>query len=249
MLTVTNNELTSVQQAVKDSGLKHIAIIMDGNRRWAKKHFRPTAYGHKAGVKTLKKIVKYLDEINVKYLTVYAFSTENWGRKKEEVEFLMFLLGETIKNELQELHEKNIKINFVGDLSKFSKELKEIFENAADFTKNNTGVNLNIAVNYGARDEITRAIKTIAKKVKASELAIDDITEDLISNHLDTSGMPSPDVLIRTGGDMRVSNFLLWQIAYSEITVTETLWPDFSEKELNETILDFAQRDRRFGKG
>ena len=242
MITQTK-ELTA-SDIVKNTDLKHIAIIMDGNRRWAKEHNLPSAMGHKKGVDSLKATLKACHKFGVKYLTVYAFSTENWNRKQEEVDFLMELLANTIKNEMQELHENGVVINFIGDLSKLNPKLQEILYSAMDYTKNNTGVRLQIAFNYGARDEIVNAVKDIVKKgVKA-----EDITADLFSKELYTSDIPDPDLLIRTGGEMRVSNYLLWQIAYSEIYVTKQYWPEFNEQSLSDAIFEFGNRQRRYGK-
>ncbi len=247
MSTIIQQE--KVNEIVKKLDLKHIAIIMDGNRRWAKARKIPTTVGHSEGVKSLKKIVKHLSIIGVKYLTVYAFSTENWNRKKEEVDFLMKLLKNTIQNELLELYDNGVKLNFIGDLSKFSDDMKNVFDEAVEKTSQNSGLNLQIAINYGARDEILNAVKKIAQKVKKSEIEIQNIDEDLISNHLYTVDLPNPDLLIRTGGEQRISNYLLWQIAYSELYITEKMWPEFDETQINEAILEFATRERRFGKG
>lgn len=233
-----------IKETVKNTNLKHIAIIMDGNRRWAKEKNLPSAMGHKKGVDALKTVLKACHKFGVEYLTVYAFSTENWNRKPEEVEFLMDLLAHTLKNELQELHENDVVINFIGDLTKLSSKLQEILYNAVDYTKNNKGVKLQIAFNYGARDEIVNAVKAIIGKGVKSE----DITADLISQNLYTSNIPDPDLLIRTGGEMRVSNYLLWQIAYSEFLVTKQYWPEFDEKSLSDAIMEFAHRQRRYGK-
>lgn len=233
---------------VKDTNLQHIAIIMDGNRRWAKERNLPSAFGHKKGVDSLKNIMRACDDFGVKYLTVYAFSTENWNRKKEEVDFLMDLLGQTIKNELKEMHENGVVINFIGDLTKLSPKLQEILAEAVDTTKNNNGVHLQIAFNYGARDELVHAVKNIANNVKNGNIQIENIDENLLSKFLYTGSIPDPDLLIRTGGEMRVSNYLLWQIAYAEFFVTKTLWPDFDKNALAEAIEDFHHRQRRYGK-
>ena len=233
-----------VKEIVKNTNLQHIAIIMDGNRRWAKEKFLPSAMGHQKGVESLKSTMRLFDKFGIKYLTVYAFSTENWNRKKEEVEFLMGLLAKTLLNELDEMHRENVKITFFGDLSKLNPKLIEITRHAEEKTKNNTGVNLNIAFNYGSRDEITHALKSIIKEGIQAE----DITEETISQHLYTKHIPDPDLLIRTGGEKRISNYLLWQIAYSEVYVTDAYWPDFDEKELSKAIIEFQSRNRRFGK-
>lgn len=232
---------------VKETNLKHIAIIMDGNRRWAKEKNLPSAFGHKKGVDSLKATMRACDDYGIKYLTVYAFSTENWNRKKEEVDFLMNLLGETIKNELKEMHENGVVISFIGDLTKLSPKLQGILSHAVDVTKNNTGVHLQIAFNYGSRDEIVHAVKNISQKVKSGELKLEDISEETISNNLYTKEIPDPDLLIRTGGEMRVSNYLLWQIAYSEFLVIKKYWPEFDKQTLAEAVIEFKHRQRRYG--
>ncbi len=221
--------------------IKHIAIIMDGNRRWAKEKNLPSAVGHKKGVDALKAAMRACDDFGIKYLTVYAFSTENWNRKPEEVNFLMDLLGQTLKNELKEMHENNVVISFIGDISQLSTKLQNILANAVETTKNNTGVNLQIAFNYGSRAEIVKAVKEI---VASGEK---EITEETIARHLYTSNIPDPDLLIRTGGEMRVSNYLLWQIAYSEFIVLKKYWPEFDKETLEECIKEFNRRNRRFG--
>ncbi len=233
---------------VKSTNLNHVAIIMDGNRRWAKERNLPSAFGHKKGVDALKKVMRACDDFGVKYLTVYAFSTENWNRKQEEIDFLMDLLGQTIKNELKEMHENGVVINFIGDLTKLSPKLQEILANAVEVTKNNSGVRLQIAFNYGSRDEIVHAVKNIVNEVKEGKLEVDSITEKTISDYLYTKNIPDPDLLIRTGGEMRVSNYLLWQIAYAEFVVTKMLWPDFDKNALANAIEEFHSRHRRYGK-
>ena len=233
-----------IAEIIKDCNLSHIAIIMDGNRRWAKEKHLPSMMGHKKGVEALKKTVRACGELGIKYLTVYAFSTENWNREQSEVDFLMELLASTIKNELKELYENNVKIDYIGDLTKLSGNLQKILQNSVDTTKNNTGVNLNIAINYGSRDEIVHAVKKIVSK----NIDIDKIDEELISQNLYTSDIPDPDMVIRTSGEKRISNFLLWQIAYSEIYITDIFWPDFDKEKLKEAIVDFAKRKRRWGK-
>lgn len=237
-------EKKDIKEIVKNTNLKHIAIIMDGNRRWAKEKHLPSAMGHQKGVDSLRSTMRLFDQFGIKYLTVYAFSTENWNRKKEEVEFLMGLLAKTLLNELDDMHKENVRIRFLGDLTKLSKNLVDIVKNAENKTKDNTGVNLNIAFNYGSRDEITNALKAIVQEGLKSE----DITEDTISNHLYTKDIPDPDLLIRTGGEKRISNYLLWQLAYSEIYVTDAYWPEFDENELSKAIVEFEHRNRRFGK-
>lgn len=247
MITAEKENIENVADIVKSTNLQHIAIIMDGNRRWAKENNLHSAMGHKKGVDSLKKAVKSCHKFGIKYLTVYAFSTENWNRKPEEVNFLMELLAHTIKNELKELHENQVVIKFIGDLDKLNKKLQKILTDAVEKTKNNTGVNLQIAFNYGSRDEMVNAVKNISKKVLNNEISLSEISEETISNSLYTSNIPDPDLLIRTGGEMRVSNYLLWQIAYSEFLVTPQYWPDFDETSMGEAILEFKNRQRRYG--
>ena len=205
--TLEKNEIKDIVEQTK---LKHIAIIMDGNRRWAKKNMLPSAMGHKKGVEALKKTLKAAHKFGVKYLTLYAFSTENWNRKQEEVDFLMNLLANTIKSQLEELNQNNVKLRFIGYLKALNPTLQEILAQAVETTKNNTGVNLQIAINYGARNEIVNAIKDMMYQGVEPE----DVNEELVSKFLYTSSVPDPDLLIRTVGEMRVSNYLLWQIAY-----------------------------------
>ena len=244
----TLTETNKIAELVKETNLQHIAIIMDGNRRWAKEKGFPSAVGHKKGVDALKKTVYACNDYGIKYLTVYAFSTENWNRKPEEVDFLMNLLGTTIKNELKELHENGVVITFLGDLTKLNSKLQEILYNAIDVTKNNTGVHLQIAFNYGSRDEIVTATQKLAKKVQEGEIKIKDITEDSFSQELYTKNAPDPDLLIRTGGEIRISNYLLWQIAYSEILIVEEYWPEYDRDFLANAVIEFHRRNRRWGK-
>lgn len=243
---ITNEE--NIKEMVKKTNLRHIAIIMDGNRRWAKNKGLPSAIGHKKGVDALKKTVYACDDFGIKYLTVYAFSTENWNRKPEEVDFLMNLLGKTIQNELKELNDNGVVISFLGDLTKLSPKLQEILYHAIDVTKDNKGVNLQIAFNYGSRAEIVNVVKNISEKVKNGEMNVDDITENVVSKALYTSSIPDPDLLIRTGGEVRISNYLLWQIAYSEILIVDEFWPEFDKESLASAVEDFYYRNRRWGK-
>ena len=241
-------EKNQIKEIVEKTNLQHIAIIMDGNRRWAKTHLLPSAVGHQKGVESLKKTMRAFDKFGIKYLTVYAFSTENWNRKKEEVDFLMNLLAKTLTDELEEIHNENVKIRFIGNIEKLSQKLVKILKNAEKKTEKNTGVNLHIAFNYGARDEIVQAAKKIAQKAVSGEIKIDDIDETMFSENLYTADMPDPDLLIRTGGEKRISNYLLWQIAYSEVYVTDKFWPEFDEKALSEAVTEFEKRNRRYGK-
>lgn len=233
-----------IQEIVKETNLNHIAIIMDGNRRWAKGKNLPSAMGHKKGVEALKKTLRACKDFGIKYLTVYAFSTENRNRKQEEVAFLMDLVAVTLTNELAEMHKENVQIRFIGDLTWFSEKLRKVLDNAVKTTKNNTGTVLQIALNYGSRDEITNAVKQIA----AEKIPPEKITPELISNYLYTKELPDPDLLIRTGGEKRISNYLLWQIAYSEIIVIDRFWPEFDKNILGACIEEFKKRQRRYGK-
>ena len=233
----------AIKNIVIETNLKHIAIIMDGNRRWAKERFLPTAMGHKEGVNALKRTLNACKDYGIKYLTVYAFSTENWNRSKDEVEFLMKLLFQTIKDEILDLNKNEIKVKFIGDLSKLSDSLQNLLYETENDTKNNNGVNLQIAFNYGSKNEIVNAVKRIIN----DGFKANDINEDLISSYLYTANIPDPDLLIRTGGEMRISNFLTYQSAYSEILILDKYWPQFDEKELGNAVIEFKRRNRRFG--
>ena len=231
---------------------KHVAIIMDGNGRWAKKRLLNRIKGHQKGTEVVRSIVKACREIKIPILTLYAFSTENWKRPKAEVTALMTILKRFLVTEQKEMMENNIRLNAIGQIERLPGEVQDILQNTIEFTKSNNGLLLNLALSYGGRDEIVRAVRQIAKKVKNKIINPDDsenqITEDLISDHLYTRAIPDPDLLIRTSGEMRISNFLLWQIAYSEIFITNTLWPDFGKKEFISILKDYQQRERRFGK-
>lgn len=225
----------------------HIAIIMDGNRRWAKEKDLETKQGHKEGAENLKRIAKYANEIGIKYLTVYAFSTENWKRTEEEVGTLMFLLKWYLNDLLNSSDLDNVKINVLGDITRLDPGIQKLILKLEDKTKDYTGLKLNIAFNYGGRDEITRAVKSIATSVKNNEISVEDINEDLISNNIYTAGMPDPDLLIRPGGEKRISNFLPWQLSYTEFIFTDKYWPDFNRDDLDEAILEYERRNRKFG--
>jgi undecaprenyl diphosphate synthase len=220
--------------------LKHIAIIMDGNGRWAKTKTLKRTEGHKQGVATVRDITKYCAKIGIKYLTLYAFSTENWSRPKLEVEYLMKLLNKYLKNELETLQKNNIQFQVIGNITKFSKKLQATITNTIEETKNNTGLTQILALNYGSQDEILRAITKMTHKNQ-------EITKENLEKNLDTNGIPYVDMLIRTSGEMRLSNFLLWQCAYAELFFTPTLWPDFNSVELADLIEQFQNRERRFG--
>ena len=231
----------------QDNMPKHIAIIMDGNRRWAREKGLEVKQGHKEGAKTLEKIVRYAKKIGIKYITVYAFSTENWKRTKEEVGALMLLLQNYLDDYSKRADTENTKINILGDISALSEGMQKSIIKCMDRTKNNTGITFNIALNYGGRDEIVKAVKKISKDVKEGKINSSDITEELISNSLYTAGQPDPDLLIRTSGEIRTSNFIPWQLVYSEFVFVEKNWPDFSEEDLDEAIEIYKKRNRKFG--
>lgn len=226
---------------------EHIAIIMDGNRRWARENNLEIKEGHKKGAENLEKIAKYCNNIGIKYLTVYAFSTENWKRSKEEVGALMILLQNYLNDFSKRADIANIKIKVLGDISVLSKGMQNSINKAIERTKENTGLTLNIAFNYGGRAEITSAIKQIAEEIKNNNIKIEDINEELISNYLYTKGQPDPDLLIRTSGELRTSNFLPWQIAYTEFYFDNKYWPEFSEEDLLKAIKSYEVRNRKFG--
>lgn len=225
----------------------HIAIIMDGNRRWAKAHNLPMQAGHKAGAETLEKIVRYAKTIGVKNITVYAFSTENWKRSEEEVSWLMTLLRNYLDDYTKRADTENIKIGVAGDMKPLNEGLRNSIANAIEMTKNNTAINFNICLNYGGRDELVKATQKIANKVKNGELAVEDITEEVVSQNMYIPDMPEPDLMIRTSGEIRTSGFLMWQLAYTEFLFLDKFWPDFTEKDLDEAIEVYRNRKRNFG--
>lgn len=225
----------------------HVAVIMDGNGRWAAAKGLPKVSGHKAGMEALKKIVRKSGEIGVKYLTVYAFSTENWKRSEEEIGGIFQILIYYMEREIREINKQNVKINILGDYSAIPPKAERAVREAVELTKANTGLRFNIALNYGGRDEITKAIKDIAKATSLGKIAVEDINENMVSERLYTAGMPDPDLIIRTSGELRLSNFLLWQSAYSEFYFTNCLWPDFDENKYLEAIADYQNRKRNFG--
>lgn len=226
---------------------KHIAIIMDGNGRWAKSKFLPRTAGHKAGVETIRTVLRECKKLNVKYVTLYAFSTENWKRPKLEVDTLMNLLSTYLKNEVASLHKENVKLTAIGDIDNLPSKCVIELNKAIELTKNNTGCNLNLALNYGGRVDIKNALVDIINDVKVGKINLDEIDENTISNHLSTKCIPDPDLVIRTSGEERLSNFLLWEVAYAEFYFTNVHWPDFDEKELQKAIFTYQNRDRRFG--
>ncbi|MFT7414753.1 MAG: undecaprenyl diphosphate synthase [Methylophagaceae bacterium] len=227
---------------------QHIAIIMDGNGRWAKKRLQPRFMGHRAGVKSVENIVKHCIERKVAVLSLFAFSSENWRRPSKEVSLLMELFALSLKQQVKRLDKNNIRLRIIGDVSKFSSSLQKQISQAEHLTATNSGLTINIAANYGGRWDITQSVRQLAEKVRKGELLSEEITEETISAGLTTAGIPEPDLFIRTGGEQRVSNFLLWQMAYTEFFFTDTLWPDFDGTELDKGISSFCQRERRFGK-
>ncbi|MEN6348053.1 MAG: isoprenyl transferase [Syntrophomonas sp.] len=225
----------------------HIAIIMDGNGRWAKKRLMPRTMGHRAGMGSLKEVVRACSDIGIKVLTVFAFSTENWKRPLEEVDYLMKLLVEFLHKELEELHQNQVRIRIFGKYDSLPRQCQSEIEEALCKTRNNEGLCFNIALNYGSRQEIIDAIKVLGQQLLDKEISLDQITEEMLSESLYTAGLPDPDLLIRTAAEQRISNFLLWQIAYTEFWYTNCMWPDFGKEELLHAIYDYQQRERRFG--
>lgn len=226
----------------------HVAIIMDGNGRWAKQKGLPRTIGHKNGAYAIRKTIEAAVKIGVKHLTVYAFSTENWNRPKYEVKVLMSLFNNQLRKELENLIEHNVKLKFIGNVEQLPAVLKKTLKNALEKTKNNTLITITVALSYSAREELIYVAKNIAKKAINNEIAVSDIDENLINEHLQTAPLPDVDLMIRTSGEKRISNFLLWQIAYAELYFTDTLWPDFDENNLYEAVQAYQQRERRFGK-
>lgn len=225
----------------------HVGIIMDGNRRWAKMHHLPVSVGHSNGAENFKKIALYAAKIGLKYLTVYAFSTENWNRAQTEVDALLGLFKKYLSSSFQELENHNTKINFLGDMSKFDQKLQELLRQTEQKTQHNTGMQLNIALNYGSHHEITQATQNIAKKVLDGKIKPEEITPETISQNLYTKNMPNVDLVIRTGNEQRLSNFMLWQAAYAEFYFTPVMWPEFNENEFNQAMVEYSRRTRKFG--
>lgn len=240
-----------LEEKIEEKKLKkiptHVAIIMDGNGRWAKKRNMPRVKGHYEGMQTVKKITKYASKLGIQYLTLYAFSTENWARPKEEVSYLMDLPEKMFTSFMPELMENNVKVEVIGVVEKLPENTRRAVEDAIEQTKNNTGLKLIFALNYGSKDEIVTAVKRIAQGAANNEYKVEEIDEQLISDNLFTKDTPDPDLLIRTSGEQRISNFLLWQIAYSEFIFTKVAWPDFVEEEFYKALLEYQSRDRRFG--
>ena len=227
---------------------EHVAIIMDGNGRWAKKKGALRIFGHQNAVKSVRDVIEAGAELDIKYITLYAFSTENWNRPKDEVNALMELLVSTLRSEINELHKNNIRLVTIGNIADLPAKCQQQLQESKDITSKNTGLTLILALSYSGRWEIMEAIKKISEEVKQGVLLPEEINEEIVSKHLTTATIPDPELLIRTSGEMRVSNFLLWQIAYSELYITEVLWPDFRKKDLYEAIVDYQKRERRFGK-
>ncbi|MBC5678016.1 MULTISPECIES: isoprenyl transferase [Anaerostipes] len=226
---------------------EHVAIILDGNGRWAKKRFLPRNMGHAQGSKTVERIIEDAFDMGIKYLTVYAFSTENWRRPKDEVDALMKLLRDYLKTCIKRANKNNMRVRVIGDVTGLSEDLREKIEQLEEASKGNTGINFTIALNYGSRDEMIRAMKKMAGDLLAGTLKKEEITEDLFAGYLDTKGLPEPDLMIRTSGEQRLSNFMLWQLAYTEFYFTDVLWPDFNKKELKKAVEYYNGRERRFG--
>lgn len=227
---------------------RHIAIIMDGNGRWAKQRLQPRFMGHRAGVKAVEAIVKHCAQLGVEVLSLFAFSSENWRRPGKEVSLLMELFSHALNNQVKKLHDNNIKLQIIGDTARFSESLQQQIQQAQQLTKDNTGLILNIAANYGGRWDVTQSVQQLARQVAAGTLDAEAISEELINAHLSTASLPEPDLFIRTGGEQRVSNFLLWQMAYTEFYFTDVLWPEFDAEQLKLAIDSFTQRERRFGR-
>lgn len=227
---------------------RHIAVIMDGNGRWAKKRFLPRTFGHKAGVETIREIVKECSHLGIEYLTLYAFSTENWKRPPEEVRALMNLLVEYLRKEVQELHENNVRIKMIGDINALPKTEQEELRLAMEKTKDNKGVTMSLSLSYGSRSDIRQAVAKMVQEAAAGLLREEEIDEETLRKYLSTHFLPDPDLIIRPSGEYRLSNFLMWEAAYSEFWFSDVYWPDFTKEDLHQAIYDFQQRDRRFGK-
>lgn len=240
--------MASIKDIDKNKLPKHVAIIMDGNGRWARERAMPRAYGHQNGAKAVRASIEIAVELGIRYLTLYAFSTENWNRPKLEIEALMSLLASTIDSESKSLIDNNIRLKIIGDTSSLPQTVQSKLSRVLEQTSHLTGLTLIVALSYSSKWEITEAAKSIALKCQKGEINPNDITQDLVGQHLATAGIPDPELLIRTSGEFRISNFLLWQIAYAELHFTKTLWPDFNKTDFIKAIIDFQQRERRFGK-
>lgn len=238
-----------MKEAIDDNNLpRHIAVIMDGNGRWAKKQGAIRLFGHKNAITAVREVTEGCAELGVEYLTLYAFSTENWGRPKDEVSGLMNLLVLTIKNEISQLTKNNVRLQMIGHMDALPKMAQKALRDAIKDTQYNTGLTLTLALNYSGRQELCEAVRSIVKQGLEGKIGLEDVSEELIAQHLSTKDMPDPELLIRTSGEMRISNFLLWQIAYTELYITDLLWPDFRREHLHKAIVTFQKRERRFGK-
>ncbi|MTI67470.1 MAG: isoprenyl transferase [Firmicutes bacterium] len=243
-----NKSINNLKKKLDHNNLpKHIAIIMDGNGRWAKKKLLPRSAGHREGVKRVREIVEECGNIGIDFLTIYAFSTENWNRPKDEVNYLMSLLIEFLNKELETLHKNNVKINVLGEIDALEENVQDEIKKALIKTKNNSKLTLNIALNYGGRKEIALSLKHIIKDLNKGNISIEEVDENLINDYLYTKGQPDPDLLIRTSGELRISNFLIYQLAYTEFYFTNVNWPDFKKKNLYKALIEYQQRNRRFG--
>ncbi|HMA61367.1 MAG TPA: isoprenyl transferase [bacterium] len=245
-----SNEIEKRRQEIKEQGdiPEHIAIIMDGNGRWARQRNRPRVFGHREGINSVRDITRECGKLGVKVLTLYTFSVENWSRPGKEVTALMNLLVATVNREVKELNKNNVQLSLIGQIEDLPEEPRQALLNGVEKTSNNTGLKLNLALSYGGRQEIIHGVRKLAQRVEEGEISSQEIDEEMLSKALYTAALPDPDLLIRTSGEFRISNFLLWQIAYSEIYITQTFWPDFREMELLEAINDYQRRERRFGK-
>lgn len=240
--------MSLIEKIDKNRLPRHVAIIMDGNGRWAKAKGKDRSFGHQEGVVSVRKIMDAVTQLGLKYLTLYTFSTENWNRPEEEVQALMSLLVSAIHRETPDMMKKNVRLTAIGDLSRLREDAYNTLQECIDTTSANTGTTLVLALSYSSRWEITRAARQLAQEVLEQKITPNDITEAMVSDHLTTKNIPDPDLLIRTGGEKRISNFLLWQLSYAEFFFTDVFWPDFREEELYEAILYYQQRERRFGK-
>jgi undecaprenyl diphosphate synthase len=245
--TTLRSDASPIAQRDEPARVRHVAIIMDGNGRWAKERGLPRTVGHRSGVEAVRRTVRAAVELGIPFVTIFSFSSENWTRPPDEVADLMALMKRFIRGDLAELHQNNIKITVIGDRGNVDPELLALIDEARDLTRDNTALTLNIAFNYGARAEIAGAVRRLAARVAAGELAPEDITTETLSSALETADLPDPDLLIRTSGEMRISNFLLWQLAYTEFVFLETYWPDFGREHLEQALAEFHSRDRRFG--
>lgn len=240
--------MSEVQQNTAAGMPQHIAVVMDGNGRWANQRHMPRVAGHKAGVNATRRIVENCAKKNIKVLTIFAFSSENWRRPETEVSSIMALFVSTISAEVKKLHKKNVCIRFIGDRSRFSQKLQKSINDAEQLTMHNTGLRLNIAANYGGRNDIVHACQLLIDDVAQNKITVDEITEDLLGSYVSLNDVPAPDLFIRTGGEQRISNFLIWQLAYTELYFVDTLWPDFLDEDFEQALSWFTGRQRRFGK-